>query len=68
MQLFLSSVSLAVTGDAFHYSGHAHVLYRWQGLCTVLLVMYFALVANGYACKIQALVANGYACKIQDSF
>ena len=27
----LPSPSVAVTGDAFHYLGHAHAFYRWQG-------------------------------------
>ena len=27
----LPSPFLAVTGDAFHYYGHAHAFYQWKG-------------------------------------
>ena len=36
---------LAVTGYAFCYLGYALALYRWQGSCFVLLVIYSALDA-----------------------
>ena len=39
---YINGYSLAVTGDAFCYSGHGHALYQQQEPCSILFLMYTA--------------------------